>query len=113
MASKNILGWQINELFSSFHGFIDKLDHPCQLGIVIVLWLRDISSVRPVPLPGSGESENAMRIQSMTSYTATPSTQGRKNILVRSIHLHMQIMKSNHKIKQLPLIKDLGIQNDN
>ena len=80
---------------------------------MIVLWLRDISSVRPVPLPGSGESENAMRIQSMTSYTATPSTQGQKNILVRSIHLHMQIMKSNHKIKQLPLIKDLGIQNDN
>ena len=39
---------------------MDKLDHPFQLGIVIVLWLRDISSVRPV-LPGSGESENAMR----------------------------------------------------
>ena len=52
-------------------------------------------------------------MQSMTSYTATLSTQGQKNILVRSIHLHMRIMKSTHKIKQLPLIKDLGIQNDN
>ena len=71
MASKNILGWQINELFSSFHGVIDKLDHPCQLGIVIVLWLRDISSVRPVPLPGSGESENAMRFMKLCSISWT------------------------------------------